>query len=180
MLHEGVVVDYLGPDKALFKVGVYLACGLRRLGAPGDGPCPDLLGAGGKVAYEAKEGVAFLHQLIKAAFANAHLGEEVLLFLGGELGYLLFDAGADGECACLFGGGGLVEGVYGGQILAYFILGDVCNIDDGLVGDGIFPFLNALWTAYGQQKQNPIRCMLYRTPTVNHCPMRSFSASGSM
>ena len=146
MLNKGIEVHYLCPYEALFKVGMYLACRLRGLGALDDRPCPYLLGAGGEEAYEAQQGIALLYELVQAAFAYAHLPEEVLLFLGGKLGDLLFYLCAYGQGACLFGGCRPVQGVYLGQVTADIVLGYIGHIYDGLGGEqeqaiNVFPFV---------------------------------------
>ena len=57
---EVVEGDYLRADEAALEVGVNLPGGLGGLGAPGDGPGPDLVAAAGEEADEAQEGVGAL------------------------------------------------------------------------------------------------------------------------
>jgi hypothetical protein len=48
-LHKVIVLDYLGADKAFFKVGMDNTCSLRSCKALRNGPCANFLYTGGKV-----------------------------------------------------------------------------------------------------------------------------------
>ena len=81
---------------------------LRSLGALADGPGAALLLAVGQEGDQAQQVIAGSDEVVQTAGFDAHLGQELLLFLGGVIGNVFLGLGADGDIACalLLGAGG--------------------------------------------------------------------------
>ena len=76
---------------------MYLPRRLGGLGAPGDGPGPALVLAGGEVGNQPQEGVAGLHQAVQAGLRHPQVVQEHLLLLPVQLGDFGFQLGAHGD-----------------------------------------------------------------------------------
>ena len=95
MSHVVVKADDLGPDKALFKVGMDNPGGLRRFPAAAEGPGPHLFRTGGEVAGQPQGAVTGTDDVHQAAFLNAVRGQHFLLIRVGQTLQFLFQTSAD-------------------------------------------------------------------------------------
>ena len=124
-LHVIVVAGNLGLDEAALKVGVDDAGGLGSLGANADGPRPDLHGASGEVALQAKQLVCCLSKRLQAGV----LKPQGLQVLSGLLWIKISQLSLD-TCANRDG----LNAVNNRSRLGEHVLVNVCDVQDWLHG----------------------------------------------
>ena len=111
-----------------------LARGLRRLGAPPDGPRPALVRARREEGNQPQQRVACRDQPVQAALAQAQLAQKGVLLLRLHLRDLFLYFRADGEYLRTLGLRNLPHGLHvRGFLLADLAVGDVGRVDDRLV-----------------------------------------------
>ena len=118
---------------------MYLAGGLRGLGALFDGPGPALVRPAGEEADEPQQVVGALYQPLQPRLAHAQLLEEHLAVLGGQLAYLLLDLGADGQHQRPLA---VRNGLYRAVIAVALIVCEaalvhICGVDDRLQAEQV-------------------------------------------
>ena len=107
---------------------------LGRLGAPGDGPGPHLVGACSEEGDQAQQGVAALDQAVQAGLLQPQLLQKHLLLLLVQLGDLLLGLGADGQHLAALGGGDLPDDA---EVPVVLGMGNAAFVHVGGVDDGL-------------------------------------------
>ena len=127
--------EALRADEAPLEVAVDDARGLRGGVAPMDRPGADLLGAGGEVALQAEQRVGRAGHHRQRRLGHAERLEHLAAVLGGELGELRLDLGADDDHLAAVGGGVLADGGDTRPRAVHVGLVHVADVEHRLRGD---------------------------------------------